>query len=185
MDEAGQRDALYAFLADTLGLTVEEISQRRTRKHAASPTVEEWKSNLDMSSFMSPSPLLCKNLFLKDTKKDSFWLVVAQVDTEVRLSNLSKHLSLRTLRFAKEELLTSLLGVSQGSVTPLALWKDREHKHVNVIIDRNLLPESSESTTLLVHPLSNEYTTELTVTEFKKFLDACGHSYSVLDFSII
>lgn len=188
-EDAEQRVRLFHFLSEVLGLSIEELSQRRTKRHAASPTVEEWKSNLaaHSGSFISPAPLLCKNLFLKDTKKDSIWLVVAQVDTDVRLSNLSKHLSLRTLRFAKEELLTSLLGVKQGSVTPFALFHDREQKRVNVIIDKTLLNESFDGTqcTLLVHPLSNEYTTEITVAEFKRFLEACGHPYKVLDFSTL
>lgn len=185
---------LFQFLSEVLGLPMEELTNERTKKHAASPTVEEWKHNLQEATasqggFLSAKPRLCKNLFLKDTRKDSIWLVVAHIETEVKLSNLTKHLGFRTLRFAKEELLTQLLGVSQGSVTPLALFNDREKKVVNVIIDKVLLEAGLEAdggvTTLLVHPLSNEYTTELTVEEFKKFLAACGHPYQVLDFTTI
>src|SRR5690349_2478459 len=109
-------EELYQFLATTLGdVTIEDLKTKRTVKHTASPTVEDWKRNLapHFDSFINPQPILCKNLFLKDAKKNSVWLVTASIETEIKLNNLSKFLGFRALRFAKEELLHELLRVKQ------------------------------------------------------------------------
>lgn len=142
---------------------------------------------------------MCKNLFLKDTRSGSLWLVVARVETEVKLSSLTKKLKLRTLRFAGEDILNEVLQVRQGSVTPLALINDRgvsnndgeatssTHK-VRVIIDKAIFDslepkEDDQEKSILVHPLSNDFTTEVRLDEFKSFLKACGHDVQVFDFA--
>ena len=78
----------------------------------------------------------CKNLFLKDSKKN-FWLVVALFDTQIRLKDLSKIIHAPELRFADENLLQSYLGVTPGSATPFGLINDKNHV-VNVVLDQNL-----------------------------------------------
>jgi len=126
---------------------------------------------------------MCKNLFLKDKKKNSLWLVVAHKDTNVDMKKLTKNLGFQsgTLRFAAEEILQKTLGVSQGSVTPLALLNDREKHIVHVIIDELLLKDDNQE--LLFHPLSNDYTTELTAGELKLLLKNFGHPFTVTNFA--
>jgi Ala-tRNA(Pro) deacylase len=72
--------------------------------------------------------------------------------------------------------------VKQGSVTPLALFNDKEaHKLRGVLIDSRMIEEPSHK--LLFHPLSNDFTTEITAAELETFLKACGHDVNFLDFS--
>ena len=66
----------------------------------------------------------CKNLFLKD-KKDRLWLVTCLDEQQVDLNRLSKLLGAARFSFGRAELLQEVLGVTPGSVTPLAIVNDR------------------------------------------------------------
>ncbi len=79
--------------------------------------------------------------------------------------------------------LTILLGVKQGSVTPLALFNDRTAQKLSgVLIDNRMVADPSNK--LLFHPLSNNFTTEITGTELEVFLNECGHHVRFMDFSL-
>ena len=71
--------------------------------------------NLDMIGRMSADPRAEE----KD-KKDRLWLVSCLDDQRVDLNRLSKLLGAARFSFGKAELLQEVLGVSPGSVTPLA-----------------------------------------------------------------
>ncbi len=187
-----RRRELFKFMAEQIrgGPTADEWCGQRTKSHPPAHTVEEWRPHI-LSLGFSPQAMMCKNLFLNEKKnnktKGSIWLVVAHVDSQVPLAKLAKQLGFRILRFADEEMLKQTLGVRQGSVTPLALFNDRTEKKVNVIIDKVLLTTDGGAVEkrLLFHPLTNDHTTELTASEFKQFLDACGHTVREMDFSLL
>ena len=120
-----------------------------------------------------------KNLFLKDNKKQ-LWLIVAISSTVIQLKALSKKLNTSGLRFASEDTLTSVLGVTRGSVTPFALINDEQHQ-VKVVLDKKLFVYD----VLNFHPLTNEATTTISADDFKKFLDACGNAVMIVDFESI
>lgn len=119
----------------------------------------------------------CKNLFLKDSKKN-FWLVVALFDTQIKLKDLSKIIHAPELRFADENLLQSYLGVTPGAVTPFGLINDQNHV-VNVVLDKNLF----EYQILGFHPLTNDATTFITPDDLQKFISAIGNKVQVLNFT--
>src|SRR6185436_17144957 len=75
-----------------------------------------------------------KNLFLKD-KKDAVFLVVAEEEAEVDMKNLHRLIGSARLSFGRPELLTELLGVAPGSVTPFGIIND-ESGRVAVILDQ-------------------------------------------------
>lgn len=121
----------------------------------------------------------CKNLFLKDSKKN-FWLVVALFDTQIKLKNLSKIIHAPELRFADENLLQSYLGVTAGSVTPFGLINDQNHV-VNVVLDQNLFDHK----TLGFHPLTNDATTFIAPDDLRKFISALGNKIQILKFDVL
>ncbi len=119
----------------------------------------------------------CKNLFLKDSKKN-FWLVVALFDTQIKLKDLSKIIHAPELRFANENLLQSYLGVTAGSVTLFGLINDKNHV-VNVVLDKGLFDHQ----TLGFHPLTNDATTFISPDDLRKFISALGNKIQILNFN--
>jgi len=115
---------------------------------------------------------ICKNLFLKDKKKN-LYLLAAVHDKEVKLNDVAKKVGAKELRFGDESVMLELLGVSQGCVTAYALANDR-NKSVKFIVDSALLDGSFSSVNF--HPMVNTATTQISSEDFQKFLSLTGHT---------
>ena len=76
-----------------------------------------------------------KNLFLRDDRREHFFLLTVRGDRRVDLKEFRRARQTRPLRFASEEELSSLLGLIPGAVTPLGVLNDVEH-HVKFFLDR-------------------------------------------------
>lgn len=76
---------------------------------------------------------IAKNLFLRDDKKRSYYLVSIEEDKRADLKVLRTLLSSRPLSFASEEELESILSLRKGEVTPFGLLNDNEHKAVFIL----------------------------------------------------
>lgn len=76
-----------------------------------------------------------KNLFLRDDRREHFFLLTVRGDKRVDLKEFRRARQTRPLRFASEEELSSLLGLIPGAVTPLGVLNDVEH-HVKFFLDR-------------------------------------------------
>ncbi len=123
-----------------------------------------------------------KNLFLRD-KKGTLWLVTAESDTKVNLNAFSdwlreRRLAASRLSFGNPDLLLQTLGVTPGSVTPLALVNDAARK-VNFAIDAKLLAADLVS----CHPLRNDMTTVMTPKVLYQTLLDLGYRPVAIDFS--
>lgn len=116
-----------------------------------------------------------KNLFLKDAD-GQFWVVSAPHDASVDLKALPGAIGSKKVSFGKAEDMERLLGVSPGSVTPLAAFND-DAGAVRVVIDRCL----AEADTVNVHPLRNTATLGLSGADLVAFLGAHGHPPLVVD----
>eukprot|EP01117_Protostelium_nocturnum_P001930 TRINITY_DN1257_c0_g1_i3.p1 TRINITY_DN1257_c0_g1~~TRINITY_DN1257_c0_g1_i3.p1 ORF type:complete len:184 (-),score=65.40 TRINITY_DN1257_c0_g1_i3:873-1424(-) len=182
MEEENKRKELFRYLEETVGGSAQDWEVNKTHSHPPAFTVDEWRSHADK---LFPDAKMCKNLFMKEKKKNSIWLVVALEDTPVDLKKLTKYLgfSSGSLRFAPEDVLESTLKVKQGSVTPLGLVNDRTEKKVNVMIDSKMVEDPEKN--LLFHPLSNDFSTVMKGSELEKFLKATGHSVEYKDFSTL
>ncbi len=119
----------------------------------------------------------CKCLFLKD-KNAALWLVVTLEHQKIDLKNLRRELGARKgLSFASAELLLEILGVEPGAVTPFAVINDRASR-VKVVLDRGML----ELDPLNYHPLTNDRTTAISPADLRRFLTACDHEPTLVDF---
>ena len=111
-----------------------------------------------------------KNLFLKDAS-GQFWIVTAPHDARVDLKALPGAIGSKKVSFGKADDMERLLGISPGSVTPLAAINDRDGA-VNVVIDARL----AEADCINVHPLRNTATISLSGADLIKFLTGIGHA---------
>lgn len=120
-----------------------------------------------------------KNLFLKD-KKDKIWLVTALDETVIDLKKLPGHINGARLSFGNAELMSEVLGVTPGSVTPLALLNDA-NRQVTPILDQRLMSHEIMN----CHPLRNDRTTCLKPQDLVKFMKHLGYDPLIVDFSAI
>ena len=95
-----------------------------------------------------------KNLFVRDDKKRNYYLITVKVTKKVDLKEFRHQNNTRPLSFVNEKELLELLNLKPGSVTPLGLLNDKEHK-VEFFIDNELLEEPG---IIGVHPNENTAT---------------------------
>lgn len=110
-----------------------------------------------------------KNLFLKDAG-GAYWLVTVPHDIRVDLKALPAAIGSRKVSFGKAEDMQALLGISPGSVTPLAAFNDREGK-VTVVLDTRL----ARADIVNVHPLRNTATMSLSGADLQRALGVWQH----------
>ncbi|MGE5463608.1 MAG: prolyl-tRNA synthetase associated domain-containing protein [Syntrophothermus sp.] len=117
-----------------------------------------------------------KNLFLCDKKARRFFLAVTACEKTVKLNILAARLGVKELRFASEENLYRLLGVTRGAVTMMGLANDTEHQ-VELWIDSEIwLGE-----TFLSHPLVNTATLILSKAQLERFFTLTGHTLHLFE----
>ena len=164
----GGRKELMEYL-ENLGISTETV------EHPEVFTVEAMMPHLEHIS-----GAVGKNLFLKDKKKKSLWLVTVLADRTVNLAELSKKVGAGGgLRFASEEIMLEKLGVGQGCVTPLSLFNDTSQE-VKFVLDASLVEGKHER--VYFHPMSNSASTGLKPEDFMKFLKATGHEPILVHF---
>lgn len=111
-----------------------------------------------------------KNLFLKDAG-GQFWLVTVPHDARVDLKALPAAIGSKKVCFGKAEDMERLLGVTPGSVTPLAAFNDTTGA-VRVVIDARL----SDQAIVNVHPLRNTATMGLSSEALLRALTDWAHA---------
>lgn len=156
---------LFAYLDDL------DIAHK-TVDHPATFTVEEGRH---LKASMPGGHT--KNLFMKD-KDGVIVLISAWADSQLRLNQLHKKIGTRRLSFASAELMVECLGVEPGSVTAFALMNDKDQR-VKFIADAALMGFD----TVNFHPLVNTATTAISREGLHRFVEATGHSLTVVDFS--
>lgn len=116
-----------------------------------------------------------KNLFLKDGT-GRFWLVTIPAEIRADLKRLPALISSKRLSFGNADEMQALLGITPGSVTPLAAINDSQGR-VTVVIDTRLVAAG----TINVHPLRNSATVGLSSADLLKLLEHLGHAPLVLE----
>lgn len=120
-----------------------------------------------------------KNLFVKD-KARNFFLITALQERALDLKALGKHLNTKDrLSFADEPTLLDYLGVTPGSVSPLALINAKPGS-LRFILDSGITSYEA----VLPHPLINTQTTALTPTNLLRAIENWGHKTELLDLGL-
>ncbi len=115
-----------------------------------------------------------KNLFFKDRKKNLF-LVVTLSDKPIIIKEVAKKIGAKSPSFGKPDLLSQVLGVIPGAVTPFAIVNDENHD-VKVILDEEMM----ENKLLNFHPLENTATTTIASKDLVKFMEQCNQEFEVI-----
>ena len=71
-----------------------------------------------------------KNLFVRDDKRRSYYLITVKGDKRVDLKEFRKAYGTKPLTFVKPDELADILGLIPGAVTPFGLLNDTEKKVV-------------------------------------------------------
>ena len=109
-----------------------------------------------------------KNLFVRDDKKQHYYLITVPGEKRVDLKLFQKQQGLRKLSFGSSEDLLALLKLTPGAVTPLGLLNDEDHR-VELYLDREF-----DGRLISIHPNENTATICLQTNDLVRLLTQNG-----------
>ena len=116
-----------------------------------------------------------KNLFVRDDKRQSYYLISVKGDKRVNLKEFRKKNNTRPLTFCSSEELSGLLSLIPGAVTPLGLLNDNECK-VSLFLDKELL----ENDVIGIHPNDNTATLWIKADDLINIIKEHGNSVYII-----
>lgn len=153
-------------LLDSLGIEYERVD------HEATETME---ACVAVDAVLAPA-VICKNLFLCNTQKTKFYLLMIREDKKFKTKEISHQINSARLSFAPAEFMEEYLDITPGSVSVLGLMNDKENQ-VMLLVDEDILKEEYVG----CHPCINTSSLRLKVTDiFGSFLQAVHHDYTVV-----
>ncbi len=130
----------------------------------------------ELSSVELPYPEFdAKNLFVRDDKKKNYYLITVKGDKRINLKEFRKKYGLRNLSFASSEDLKAILDLTPGSVTPLGLLNDSEHR-VHLYLDSEF-----NGSPVGVHPNDNTATVWIPSEDLVKLLRSNGTEVNIVE----
>ena len=118
----------------------------------------------------------CKNLVLKNRKSGQLYLITIPYDKSLDLKLFRKMISAPKVRFADENDLSEVLGITPGAVSPLGLINDRENE-VIFWIDQNIW----NAELICCHPNINTETLQIPKEDFHNLIKFTDNIYEVKD----
>lgn len=159
-----KEERVYDFL-DKLGIAYEGVD------HDIADTIEDCHA-IDAALHTK----ICKNLFLRNRQKTTFFLLMMPGDKQFVTRELSHQLGVSRLSFAEPEFMEEYLDITPGSVSVLGLMNDTD-EHVDLLIDEDLLKDEF----LGCHPCINTSSLKIRTRDIlQKFLKATGHTFHVV-----
>ncbi len=117
--------------------------------HQAAHTIDDCL----LMDFITPDVVICKNIFLCNRQLTQFYLMLLHPDKQFRTAEVSKALGVSRLSFAPDSYLPGMLGLMPGSVSPLGLLFDKEHR-ITLVCDERI----REYPRIAFHPCINTET---------------------------
>lgn len=111
-----------------------------------------------------------KNLFIRDDKKQNYYLITVKGDKRVDLKEFRKQHGLRALSFASPEELSAVMGLTPGAVTPLGILNDVERR-VHFYLDKSFIGGK-----IGVHPNDNTATIWVQADELMDLIKKHGNA---------
>ena len=153
-------------LLDKFGIEYERVD------HEAAETMEAWAA---VDEILSPATI-CKNLFLCNTQKTKFYLLMIRGDKKFKTKEISHQINSARLSFAPPEFMEEFLDITPGSVSVMGIMNDKENR-VQLLVDEDVL----NSEEFGCHPCINTSSMRLKTKDvFGKFVEAIGHDYIVV-----
>ena len=120
---------------------------------------------------------VCKNLFLCNRQKTTFFLLMMPGDKHFETKVLSHQLGVSRLSFAESQYMEEFLDITPGSVSVLGLMNDVEEQ-VDLLIDEDLLKEEY----LGCHPCINTSSLKIRTSDLtEKIIPAMGHTFETVE----
>ena len=158
-----QKETAVYDLLDSLGIKYKRAD------HEAAYTME---ACAEIDRLLAPA-VICKNLFLCNSQKTRFYLLMIREDKKFRTKEISAQIGSPRLSFAPEEYMKENLDITPGSVSVMGLMNDTENC-VQLLIDEDILA----SELVGCHPCVNTSSLSFRVRDLiDVFLPAVGHSY--------
>jgi Ala-tRNA(Pro) deacylase len=153
-------------LLDSLGISYERVDHEEANTMEACQAIDE---------VLAPA-VICKNLFLCNTQKSKFYLLMIREDKKFKTKDISKQINSARLSFAPAEYMEQFLDITPGSVSVMGLMNDKENQ-VQLLVDEDVLKGEYFG----CHPCINTSSLKLKVEDvFGKFLTAVHHEYIVV-----
>ena len=125
----------------------------------------------EMDSIELPYPEWnAKNLLVRDDKKRNYYLITVKGDKRVDLKGFRKQHGLRALSFASAEDLLDIMKLTPGSVTPLGILNDTEHR-IHFFLDTEFAGNK-----IGVHPNDNTATVWMQADDLMKVIQEHGNA---------
>lgn len=151
------KEEVYSYLA-TKGI------QYEITEHQAVFNMEE------LANVQLPYPTWdAKNLFVRDDKKRNYYLITVRGDKRVNLKEFRKQHGLRPLSFASPDDLMAIMKLTPGSVSPMGLFNDEEHR-VHFYLDEEYI-----GNIIGVHPNDNTATIWLQANDLMNLILSHGN----------
>ena len=117
----------------------------------------------------------CKNLFVKD-RTGRKWLLTIPDDRRADLKIAAGKIGSGRLCFCSADEVSECLGVSPGSVTPLAVINDINNR-VDLIVDKTVM----DWDIINCHPMINTATISIKSNDFREFIEYTNHNLTVME----
>ena len=150
-------------LLDSLGISYERVDHEEANTMEACAAVDE---------VLAPA-VICKNLFLCNTQKTKFYLLMIKNNKKFKTKEISKQINSARLSFAPPEFMEEYLDITPGSASVMGLMNDKENQ-VTLLVDEDVLAAEYFG----CHPCINTSSLRLKVSDvFGPFLAAVKHDY--------
>lgn len=114
---------------------------------------------------------VCKNLFLCNTQKTKFYMLIMPGDKKFHTKDLSKQINSPRLSFADGYYMEEFLNITPGSLSVFGLMYDKDNM-VSLVIDKDILEDEYFG----CHPCINTSTLKMKTSDvLNKFLQFTGH----------
>lgn len=114
---------------------------------------------------------ICKNLFLANSKRDHYYMLMLTGDKHLVTKDLAKKIGSTRLSFGTPEKMLEFLDLTPGSVSVLGLMNDHDN-NVELLIDSDI----TKSEYFGCHPCINTSSLRIKTEDlFSKILPAIGH----------
>ena len=120
---------------------------------------------------------ICKNLFLCNTQKTDFYLLMMPGEKKFKTKELSSQIGSARLSFAGPEYMEEFLNITPGSVSVMGLMNDHDGR-VRLLIDQDVLKDEYVG----CHPCINTSSLKIKTSDMlEKFLPYVQHDYTVVE----
>jgi Ala-tRNA(Pro) deacylase len=165
--EGRQQNEIRVYeLLDSLNIQYDRVDHEPAETMEACAKVDE---------VLKPA-VICKNLFLCNAQKTSFYLLMIKEDKKFKTKEISKQINSARLSFASPEYMEQYLDIKPGAVSVMGLMNDTQN-HVRLLIDEDVLQEEYFG----CHPCVNTSSLRLKMGDvLGKFLAAVHHDYTAV-----